>query len=157
MSFGGGTRRPPNVPVMFLHSSPPSGRPELVRAILLSLACAQKSALDQLSQVSGQDIDVIHIVGGGARNKLLCKLTADVAGVPVIAGPAEASGIGNLLVQLRAGGAFASRQEMRSCVASSFALEVYEPCGSSADYERYRSLTMAGQQLSDTRFAPVRQ
>ncbi len=76
----------------------------VVRCILDSLAAAFAGALDQAEQLSGQPIEVVHLVGGGAQNALLCQLTADAAGRPVVAGPVEATALGNLLVQARTHG-----------------------------------------------------
>ena len=76
------------------------GRP--VRCILDSLALAHRRAILGVQELSGQHADAVHIVGGGARNALLCQLTADACGLPVIAGPAEAAALGNVLVQARA-------------------------------------------------------
>jgi rhamnulokinase len=118
----------------------PEGRAELVRSILLSLACAYRSVFDELARVRGHAIDRVHILGGGSLNEVLCRLTADVLGVPVIAGPVEAAAIGNILVQLRAAGIIESLEEMRACVNRSFAPMVYEPAGGSTDYERYQSV-----------------
>ena len=74
-------------------------------------------------------VDVIHVVGGGSQNQLLCQLTADAAGVPVLAGPVEATALGNVLVQARAHGAAAglARSDPRSMIAASFPLRRYEP------------------------------
>jgi rhamnulokinase len=74
----------------------------LVRCILDSLALAHRRAILGVQELSGQHADAVHIVGGGARNALLCQLTADACGLPVIAGPAEAAALGNVLVQARA-------------------------------------------------------
>ena len=82
----------------------PASRPAMVRCILDSLAAAFAAAVEDASRLSGQAVDVIHVVGGGSRNALLCQLTADAAGRPVVAGPVEATAIGNLLVQARAHG-----------------------------------------------------
>jgi len=120
---------------------------ELVRSILLSLACSYRRAFDDLAGVSGHPIEQVHIVGGGALNPVLCQLTADVTGRPVIAGPVEAAAIGNILVQLRAAGAFDSREEMRACVTRSFSPLVYEPSGESTDYERFLSVTGAHDRI----------
>ncbi|HEY7278860.1 MAG TPA: rhamnulokinase family protein [Trebonia sp.] len=79
--------------------------PEVVRCILDSLALAYRRALADAQDLSGRPADVVHIVGGGSRNELLCQLTADATGLPVIAGPAEATALGNVLVQGRALGA----------------------------------------------------
>ncbi|MBV9447623.1 MAG: rhamnulokinase, partial [Streptosporangiaceae bacterium] len=72
--------------------------------------------------------DVVHIVGGGSRNELLCQLTADATGLPVIAGPAEATAIGNVLIQARAlGAAPSSLPELRALVRSAVPLRRYTP------------------------------
>ena len=73
-----------------------------VRCILDSLALAHRRAILAAGELSGHHVDTVHIVGGGARNALLCQLTADACGLPVIAGPAEAAALGNVLVQARA-------------------------------------------------------
>ncbi|MDY7088842.1 MAG: rhamnulokinase family protein [Actinomycetota bacterium] len=76
----------------------------LTRCIVDSLALAHKRAIEQAQELSGQHVDAVHIVGGGARNELLCQLTADACGLPVLAGPVEATALGNVLVQARAAG-----------------------------------------------------
>ncbi|WP_250028903.1 rhamnulokinase [Paractinoplanes maris] len=76
----------------------------LTRCIVDSLALAHRKAIEQAQALSGRHVDAIHIVGGGARNELLCQLTADACGLPVLAGPVEATALGNLLVQARAAG-----------------------------------------------------
>ena len=83
----------------------PSGPAQLVRCIMDSLALAYRRALLSAQSLSGHHADVVHIVGGGSRNDLLCQLTADATGLPVIAGPAEATALGNVLMQARALGA----------------------------------------------------
>jgi len=83
----------------------PGSPAETVRCVLDSLALAYRRALAAAQSLSGQHADVVHIVGGGSRNELLCQLTADATGLPVIAGPAEATALGNVLVQARALGA----------------------------------------------------
>jgi len=87
---------------------------------------------------------VINAVGGGVRNKLLCQLTADITGLPVLAGPEEATALGNVLVQARALGDVGSLAEMRELVARSSAVVRYEPRGGHRDdetYERFLALT----------------
>ena len=84
---------------------PPSSRGAMVRCILDSLALAYRRTVRQAASLTGGAVDVVHIVGGGARNALLCQLTADACGVPVVAGPVEAAALGNVLVQARALGA----------------------------------------------------
>jgi rhamnulokinase len=83
----------------------PSSPAEFTRCILDSLALAYRRALADAQELSGRHADVVHVVGGGARNDLLCQLTADATGLPVVAGPAEATALGNVLVQARARGA----------------------------------------------------
>jgi rhamnulokinase len=83
----------------------PGSPPEVVRCVLDSLALAYRRALTAAQELSGRHADVVHVVGGGSRNELLCQLTADAAGLPVIAGPAEATALGNVIVQARALGA----------------------------------------------------
>jgi len=82
----------------------PSTREALVRCILDSLATAFASAVRDASRLSGRAVEVVHLVGGGARNTLLCQLTADACQLPVVAGPVEATAMGNLLVQARSQG-----------------------------------------------------
>jgi rhamnulokinase len=88
----------------------------LVRCALESLAAKYAKVLANLEQVSGEKIDVIHIVGGGSRNELLNQLTADRCKRPVIAGPVETTVLGNLMTQLRANGEVQSLTEMRSVI-----------------------------------------
>jgi rhamnulokinase len=84
----------------------PSIDPEVVvRCILDSLAAAFAAAIADAERLSGQPVEVVHIVGGGSQNALLCQLTADACGRPVLAGPVEATALGNLLVQARTHGA----------------------------------------------------
>jgi len=83
----------------------PGSPAETVRCVLDSLALAYRRAVAAAQSLSGAHADVVHIVGGGSRNELLCQLTADAIGLPVIAGPAEATALGDVLVQARAPGA----------------------------------------------------
>jgi rhamnulokinase len=84
---------------------PPRSPAATVRCILDSLALAHRAAIGQVQDLSGCHVDVVHVVGGGARNELLCQLTADACGLPVDAGPVEAAALGNILVQARMLGA----------------------------------------------------
>lgn len=86
----------------------------MVRCILDSLALAYRAAVDDARRLSGRTVEVIHLVGGGSRNALLCQLTADACGVPVEAGPVEATAFGNVLVQARALGAVTGETNTRS-------------------------------------------
>jgi rhamnulokinase len=84
---------------------PPADQAATVRCILDSLALAHRRAIAEVQELSGRHADTVHLVGGGARNSLLCQLTADACGLPVVAGPVEAAALGNVLVQARALGA----------------------------------------------------
>ncbi|HKD95981.1 MAG TPA: rhamnulokinase family protein [Micromonosporaceae bacterium] len=108
---------------------PPEGRGAVVRTILESLALAHRAAVRDAARLSGRDVDVVHLVGGGARNRLLCQLTADACGLPVVAGPVEATALGNILIQARADGGPADRAAMRELVAATQSLDRYEPRG----------------------------
>ncbi|MEB0000017.1 rhamnulokinase family protein [Cryobacterium sp. RTS3] len=106
----------------------PRSNAELVRSILESLADAFARGVEQAGLLSGKTVRVVHIVGGGSQNRLLCQLTADRIGLPVLAGPVEATAIGNVLVQARAQGLVTgSLEELRALVARSFTPERYTP------------------------------
>jgi rhamnulokinase len=95
--------------------------------ILHSLAVRYKEVLRMLEDLTGQSVDVIHIVGGGSRNRLLNQLTADVTGRRVVAGPTEATAAGNALVQALGAGQLGSLEELRQVVRESFAVEEFVP------------------------------
>jgi rhamnulokinase len=100
---------------------------ETARCILESLALKHAETVIELRAVTGADPRELHVVGGGARNELLCVWTAEATGLPVLAGPEEATLIGNLLVQAMALGELASLDEAREVVRASFAPTTYEP------------------------------
>jgi rhamnulokinase len=106
-----------------------------VRCCLESLALKYRWTLERLEEFRGRRIDVIHIVGGGTRNRLLCRLAADATGRQVIAGPVEATAIGNLLLQAVGRGHLASLEEVRTVVRNSFALEHYDPSSDRGHWE----------------------
>jgi rhamnulokinase len=81
-------------------------------------------------ELTGRPVDVIHVVGGGSRNALLCRLTAEACERPVLAGPAEATSVGNVLVQAIAAGELGSLEELRAAVRRSVEVIRYEPEGS---------------------------
>lgn len=111
----------------------PRDRGELVRCILDSLAVSYRRHLRTLMTLTGREIDRVHILGGGSRNTVLCQLTADACGLPVTAGPAEASALGNALVQGRAlvmpG---ASLGQLRALAAAHLELAAFVPQGHDA-------------------------
>jgi rhamnulokinase len=111
----------------------PAGPAEMVRCILDSMALGHRRAVTEAQSLSGRHADVVHIVGGGARNALLCQLTADATGLPVIAGPAEATALGNVLVQARAlGAAPGDLAGLRALIRSTQPLRSYSPAGDRA-------------------------
>ncbi len=115
---------------------PPDSRAGTVRCILDSLALAYRRTVRQVQELSGRHADVVHLVGGGARNELLCQLTADACGLPVVAGPVEASALGNVLVQARAlGSAPDDLDGMRALVRQSQPLRRFEPRGDGARWQ----------------------
>jgi rhamnulokinase len=108
---------------------PEPGDPEVVvRCILDSLAEAFARTVLEAEQLSGHDVDVVHLVGGGSQNALLCQLTADAAGKPVVAGPVEATALGNLLVQARTHGVLSGDlTALRARVRAATRLHRYDP------------------------------
>jgi len=116
--------------------TPPQSQAETVRCILDSLALAYRRTVREAAQLSGRDVEVVHLVGGGARNALLCQLTADACGLPVLAGPVEAAALGNALVQARAGGVLAGGlAELRALLRATQQVRRYEPTGSGAPWD----------------------
>jgi len=105
----------------------PTTMGEVVRCVLDSLALRYRATVETLDEMLGKRLDPIHIVGGGTQNKLLCQLTADATGRTAIAGPIEATAIGNVLVQAMARGYVASLAEAREIVRNSFDLITYNP------------------------------
>lgn len=100
----------------------------IVRCIMDSLAAGYARTIRDAERLAGRDIAVVHIVGGGSQNRLLCQLTADATGRPVIAGPVEATALGNVLVQARAAGTVrGGLAGLRQLLAGGTALERYEP------------------------------
>ena len=107
---------------------PPSSAAAVVRCILDSLAVAYARTVRDAEQLSGRTATVIHVVGGGCQNELLCRLTADLSGLPVLAGPVEATALGNLAIQARAGKVMSGTLEnVRDAVRDAFPLIRYEP------------------------------
>jgi rhamnulokinase len=109
------------------HQPVPHGSGAYVRAVLESLAFKYRLVLRNLEHVTGKRIEQVHIVGGGSRNRLLNQLTADATGRRVLAGPAEATALGNIAIQILATGEATSLQEVRAIVDRSFPTEVFEP------------------------------
>ncbi len=113
----------------------PAGRPAYARCVVESLALSHRAALRAAARLSGRSIGVVHLIGGGARNDLLCQLTADASGLPVVAGPVEATALGNVLVQARVDGGPADLAAMRELVAATQPLRRFEPAGDPAAWD----------------------
>jgi rhamnulokinase len=134
----------------------PAGDGELLRSILVSLACKYRLVCEQLEHVCERAIDTIHVVGGGARNELLCQLTADVCGRDVVTGPVEATALGNVLVQALALGELGGLDDVRRVVARSVKPRRFEPQPSTPGNETYqRFLETTGLSATRAARAPV--
>ena len=106
---------------------PAAGAGDVVRCVLESLALKYSVVLERAERLSGRSIDRLHIVGGGSRNRVLNQMVADATGRVVVAGPAEATGLGNLLVQAYAAGRVSSLEEMRALARASSETSTAEP------------------------------
>jgi len=123
----------------------PTNHGEVIRCIYDSLALKYRFTLEQIRDVSDQSIDVIHIIGGGANNHFLNQLTADATGLNVVAGPTEATAIGNIMIQAKALGYVGSLAEIRQIVADSSELVQFVPSGElnwDEAYNRYLRVTL---------------
>jgi len=121
----------------------PEDKGTVIRCVLESLALSYRSTLEKLEAMLGHRLEVIHIVGGGSRNRLLCQFAADATQRPVLAGPVEATATGNVLMQALALGEFSSLQEARNVVRRSFEMVPYEPGDPGpwdAAYARFQAL-----------------
>ncbi|MBN2414902.1 rhamnulokinase [bacterium] len=105
----------------------PASRGAFVRCILESLALKYRHIIETINSMHRQRIDVLHIVGGGSRNRLLNQFTADAAGIPVVTGPVEATAAGNIIMQAIAAGQLPDLQTARRLVSASFPLETCMP------------------------------
>ncbi|HUT52762.1 MAG TPA: rhamnulokinase family protein [bacterium] len=107
----------------------PAGKGEFIRCILESLALKYRLTRDRIEDISGRKIRVLHVVGGGSRNHLLNRFTADALEIPVLAGPAEATSIGNLVIQAIASRVIPDLASARALIRNSFPLKTHEPAG----------------------------
>ncbi|MGL4552679.1 MAG: rhamnulokinase [Gemmataceae bacterium] len=122
---------------------PPDGVGPTVRCALESLALRYRWVLNKLEELTGQRLTVIHVVGGGCQNELLCQLTADCCGRPVVAGPVEATAAGTVLVQAVGTRLLGSLADGREVIRRSFGVRTYEPKPDArwaAHYERFLGL-----------------
>lgn len=126
------------------HQPAPPRPGAYVRTILESLALKYRMVIANLEQVCGTRIKQIQVIGGGSKNRLLNQFTADATGARVLAGPAEATALGNIAIQILATGEAASLREVRAIVERSFPTEVFEPIETDkweAQTERFRHYT----------------
>ena len=125
----------------------PQDRPAIVRAIIEGIALRYRAVLKELEQIVGRAMPVVHMVGGGIQNKLLCQMGADAMARPVLAGPVEATAIGNLVMQAVGAGELGSVSEARDLVRRSVQIEQYEPQDTDAwdeAFARYEKMTGNG-------------
>lgn len=121
----------------------PETEGQIVRCALESLALKYREVLEGMEFLTGERVEVIHVVGGGSKNVLLNQFTANACGLPVIAGPTEATALGNVLIQARAAGDIGTLAEIRSVVRASSEIRVFDPQSSdqwNAAFERFRKL-----------------
>ncbi len=144
-----GFENPPDMPAEILRfcketsQTVPVDRKSIVRCIFESLAFKYRFVVEQLEEISGSRIERLHLVGGGVRNGLFCQFTADALGIPVIAGPVEATAAGNLLMQAVCIGDLSSLAELREIVRNSFPIKTYLPEDTSAweeSYHRFKTI-----------------
>jgi len=109
------------------NQTPPIDEGAIVRCCLESLALKYRWTIERLEGILGTSIQTIYVVGGGSKNALLCQFTANACGRPVLAGPVEATAIGNILMQAMARGELGSIHDLRAVVARSFPVTIYEP------------------------------
>jgi len=147
--------RPENMPAAIdrfcaqTNQPAPKSPAAYVRAILESLAFKYRVVLSNLEKLTGKPIETIRIIGGGSKNQLLNQLTADATGKKVLAGPAEATAIGNVVMQLLATGAVSSLREVRDIVDRSFPAELFEP----ADPEMWNRHARRFEQYCEAAYA----
>jgi rhamnulokinase len=116
---------------------------QVTRTIYESLAFKYRYVADLLMAISGQPIEKLHVIGGGSQNQLLCQMTADALGIEVIAGPAEATALGNAVVQFISRGELANLAEARQMLSETIETTMYEPKHRAAweeNYQRYKAL-----------------
>ena len=106
----------------------PSSPAQFARGIFAGLAATYARVVDSVAAVAGVDINILHIIGGGSQNRLLNQMTADAAGIPVSAGPVEATALGNIMYQAIASGELSSQAEGRTIIREGSEIERYTPC-----------------------------
>lgn len=105
----------------------PESKAAITRCIFESLALRYRQVYEMLKEIAISGIDKLHVIGGGSRNNMLNQFTANALGIPVVAGPDEATAIGNVMVQAKAAGIYNDVQDMRTGLCSSIELVAFEP------------------------------
>src|SRR5215212_8768816 len=130
---------------------PPEEPASVARCVFESLALKYRYAIEQARSLTGRTVERVNVVGGGSQNDLLCQLTADAARLPVVAGPVEATAIGNVMVQAFAQDRVGALEEIRAVVRDSFQASTYEPGGDpeqwSGLHERFSRVIEVAQVL----------
>jgi rhamnulokinase len=127
----------------FNGQQPPGTPASVARTIFESLALRYRQVLESLETLLGRKLEFIHIVGGGSRNRLLNQFVADATGRTVIAGPSEATAMGNILIQAMGAGELSGLAAVRNIVRSSTGLETFTPReagGWNDAYEKFREI-----------------
>jgi rhamnulokinase len=120
------------------HQPPPETKGDIVRCIFESLALKYCFIIETINTMNIKEIECLHIVGGGSQNEMLNQFTANACGIPVIAGPVEATALGNIMVQAMAKGIIADIKEGREIIANSFPLKTYQPKAHEVWFEQYQ-------------------
>jgi rhamnulokinase len=131
------------------HQAAPTSPGTYIRCVLESLALKYHLVLRNLEQLCGKRIEEIRVIGGGSRNRLLNQFTADATGKRVVAGPAEATALGNIAIQILATGEATSLREVRAMVERSFPAEVFEP----VDTEKWNRQSQRFEQYCEMIYA----
>ena len=118
----------------------PESHSEILRCVFESLAFKYRFILEQINAMVGNPVEVLHIVGGGSQNHQLNQFTAEATGIPVVAGPVEATAIGNVMVQAITTGLISDLEEARRVISKSFRLQRFEPVHHDLWDSRYRKI-----------------
>ncbi len=126
--------------------NPVEDKGQMIRMLLENLAFKYRFTSESIENVTGQKIEVLHIVGGGIQNELLCRFTADSLGKKVITGPVEGAAIGNILMQAKASGQISTLAQARKILHNSVETKVFEPHDTSVWDAQYRKYLQQNKQ-----------
>jgi rhamnulokinase len=132
---------------------PPEEPGQVTRCVFESLTLKYRWVVEQAAEIAGQNVEAVHVVGGGSQNSLLCQLTADATQLPVLAGPVEATALGNVMVQAYARGHVESLEEIRAIVRRSTEITRYSPRGGADEWdefwEKFSGVMKASEKIDD--------